>query len=472
MKLLGMMAAGMAMFASQQAQAVAGFARQFNMSCNQCHTLHGAPTPNFTFTGKKFKAMGYRLPGGTPQTVEPSLKAGEPKDLGEYISLLATTASGRFQYSLANTSKPAGSDEWGDVVTNPTSRLAFFPFTGPIGNHFGIWTEWYVVPLNSEDSEWGIADSSYEEFDFRYIFNPGDRKNTFGAALTNQGARELFGWGPYPGLGSGIGRGGIGGYTHPNRAQLYVYGWMNDRWVWALGGDTGDTNHNWHRSNGVGLFGFLLANRNDNEIWLDTIVRIGPDVLPLVSANAIQGNNFAYRDSIGGVSDTRRPPGDPCPGSPGRRVGTSCAYLADEVEDAQSVDFEFRWSGQDVSKIFKSGSPGNISYDFVARVGFSSEEYDDTAETENSTWGLSVLLGWKHTYFVKSAINGYINYEFTDLAGVNYDVDSDPTYNLSLVYKPVENFLIYLDWARNQNLSLNANPTKGQSISVTADISF
>src|SRR5437667_10455158 len=38
------------------------FTRQTGLTCAQCHVLFGAPVPNFTFTGKKFRMNGYRMP--------------------------------------------------------------------------------------------------------------------------------------------------------------------------------------------------------------------------------------------------------------------------------------------------------------------------------------------------------------------------------------------------------------------------
>ena len=82
------------LLASSQAFAVAGFARQTGMSCNQCHTSHGGATPNFTFTGKKFNALGYR----TPQVQDSDMEKGKPEDKGEYLLLKPVQLSGRFQW--------------------------------------------------------------------------------------------------------------------------------------------------------------------------------------------------------------------------------------------------------------------------------------------------------------------------------------------------------------------------------------
>lgn len=462
------------LFAASNANAVAAFTRQTGMNCNSCHTLHGAPTPNFTFTGRKFKAIGYRLPGGAGTVQDRIQEQGSPGDLGEFINILPTTFSGRMQYSLGSTTEPAGSDEWGAVQTNPSSRLAFFPFVGPVGSNFGAWTEFYVVPFTSADGEWGIADTSYEEVDFRYVFNPQSTGNVYGLALSNQSVYELFGFGPYPGLPSFINRGGVGGYSHPNKAQVYAYGWMQDRWVWAAGIDTGDTNMEWDRSNTVGLLGYALSNRNDNEIWLNLITRTGEDAMPLVTASGADrtSRSWQYRDAVGGISDTRRAPGGACPGAVGRRPVGSCAYLAEEIDDQSSLDVELRWGAQNVDKFFGQRNAGSWSFETVARFGTNEETYIDGAEAKRSTWGVSTVIGWKHTYYFKPLISGDMNYEFTDVTGRKWDIDTKMNWTLTFAYKPVENFLIYAQYNNQQNNSLAGPATTGKAFTITADLSF
>lgn len=462
------------LFTATEANAVAAFTRQTGMSCNSCHTLHGAPTPNFTFTGKKFNAMGYRLPGRPHHTQERTIEQNAAADLGEFINMLPTTFSGRMQWSPYQRTKGATASDWGEATTNPTSRLAFFPFVGPIGEHFGFWTEFYIVPFTSEDNEWGIADTSYEEVDVRYIFNPHNMDYTIGLALSNQSIYELFGFGPYPGLPSYLSRGGIGGYSHPNKAQAYTYGWMYDRWVWALGADTGDTNMGWNKANALGFFGWAVRNRNDDELWINIAARKGNDVLPLVSASGAQASSrsWQYRDGVGGVSNTRRAPGDPCPGVAGRRPPGSCSYLAEEVDDATSVDVEVRWGGQNVSTFFGQGPAGPWSFETVFRVGFNSEDYIDGAKTKRNTWGAQTVIGYNHTYFIKPSIQDSFTYEFTDMAGTKYDIDTKLSWNLTLAYKPVENFLIYLAYSNNQSNTLTGDANTGRVINMTADLSF
>jgi hypothetical protein len=448
---------------SGNANAVAGFARQTGMSCNQCHTSHGAATPNFSFTGKKFNALGYR----TPRIQQADIEKGEPEDRGEFLSLLPTQWSGRFQWSAVNNVKPpAGPNEgqWGEEQSNPTSRFAIFPFVGPIGDHFGVWTEAYIAPLSSANGEWTIGNGIYEEHDFRYVVNPDD-EDVYGFAFTNQGVGELFGFGPWPavGLNSEVtNRGGIGGYAHPNFSNLFAYGWMHDRWAWAIGKNTGDTNMGWSRSNTIGVLGYAFRNTNANEVWANLYFRSGNDALPLVTQTSVpqDAHDFYYSDAISGVTATR--PAS-CP-SVSDFILRGCPYLAEDLDSQSSIDAELRWGRQDM---------GDWSYEIVGRVGFNTEDYRDGAGTDKDTWGVAAQFGWRHTYYIKPYINGTSSFEFRDQTGTVHDIDTSTTYGFWLAYKPVENFILAFEYHKLQSWSLDAPAgDNGARYALVADISF
>lgn len=453
----------LALAASADAYAVAGFARQTGMSCNQCHTSHGAATPNFTFTGKKFNALGYRV----PQVQVSDIEKGEPEDRGEYLSLKPTQWSGRFQWSAVNNVKPpAGPNagKWGEEESNPTSRFAIFPFIGPIGSNFGVWTEAYIAPLSSANGEWTIGNGIYEEHDFRYVVNPDD-EDVFGFAFTNQGIGELFGFGPWPAVGLNsetTNRGGIGGYAHPNFANLFAYGWMHDRWVWALGANTGDTNMGWDDANSLGMIGYAFANSNANELWANLYFRTGDDALPLVTEVSVpqDTHDFYFSDSISGVTATRPAA---CP-SVSDFILRGCPYLAEDIDSQTSIDAEIRWSRQDM---------GDWSFEIVGRIGSNTEDYIDGAGTDMDTWGIATQFGWRHTYYIKPYVNGRSDFTFRDRLGASHDIDTSTSYGIWLAYKPVENFLLSFEYHNLQSWSLD-NPAgdDGARYNIVADISF
>ena len=70
------------------ANAMPTFTRQTGLTCNQCHVSIG-PTPDFTFTGKKFRLNGYRAP-----YVAEKIEAGEEGALSQPAGK-STAAQGR-----------------------------------------------------------------------------------------------------------------------------------------------------------------------------------------------------------------------------------------------------------------------------------------------------------------------------------------------------------------------------------------
>jgi len=138
-----------------------------------------------------------------------------------------------------------------------------------------------------------------------------------------------------------------------------------------------------------------------------------------------------------------------------------------------SLDVELRWAGQNVDRFFGSEKlAGNWSFEHVARVGTTKESYLDGAETKRTTWGVTTVIGWKHTWYLKPLISGDIDYEFTDRLGSLHDIDTKLAWNLTLAFKPAENFLIYAQYTNPQSLSLTRDALEGRSLTVTADLSF
>jgi hypothetical protein len=434
------------MACTSPADAVPAFARQTNMSCNQCHTVHGGPVPNFTMTGKKFRSIGYRIPN-----VREMVESGVEGDKGERLFLpLLDYFSFRLQSELTSVSRSPVSGDWGEVVTNPTTRLALF-WVGPIGDHFGIWNEWYFHTLGSADDEWSLDLASWDEFDLRYTVNPHNPDYTVGLGLTNQPVSDVLGFGPFPVFAGGrqTQRGEIGGYAHPNFGTVFLNGWMFDRWVWLLAGNTGDTNVGWDYANVIGELGYALLNTNADELWLHFVGRYGTDVLPLVTENYVKdgGRDWSYKDAVSGIAETR--PEDAGP------------YLSSDIDKATTMEGEIRWARQDW---------GPSSFESVLRFGRSTEDYRDDASTDLSTVGVDVVYGWKHTYYVMPFWNTRTTYDFTDHTGLKHSIDSEPQYGVNFGFKPTENFLVNLQVLNFQVLHLDDKPdNKGRAISFYID---
>jgi hypothetical protein len=428
------------------APAVPAFARQTNMSCNQCHTAHGGPVPNFTMTGKKFRSTGYRL-----LDVREAVESGLEGDKGERLRLpLLDYFCFRLQSELMSISRNPVTGDWGEAVTNPTTRLAIF-WVGPIGDHLGIWNEWYFHTLGSADQEWSLDLASWDEYDIRYTFNPKNPGYQMGMGLTNQPVYDVLGFGPFPVFAGGreAQRGEIGGYAHPNYGTAFLYGWMFDRWAWLIGGNTGDTNVGWDYANVIGELGYAVKNTNADELWLHVVGRSGTDVMPLVTENYVEdrGRDWSYKDAVTGITETR-PEG-------------SGPYLAIDIDKATTIEGEIRWSRQDW---------GPHSFESVARVAHSTEDYKDGAGTDLTTVGAEVLYCWEHTYYAMPFWNTKTTYDFTDHTGGKHSIDNKPQYGVNFGFKPTENFLLNLQILNFQVLHLDDKPNdKGMSVSLYID---
>jgi hypothetical protein len=429
------------------AEAVPGFARQTGMSCNQCHTLFGGPTPNFTATGKKFRALGYRVPHGRT-----AIESGVKGDKGERLYLpLFSFLSFRLQAEVAAVSKSPVSEEWGEVSTNPTSRVSWF-FTGPVSDNIGLWNEWYIIPLGSREEEWCLGLASFDELDLRYVFNPDNPDYTIGCAVSNMPISDILGFGPFPVTvgGGDVSRGEIRGYAHPNTGTLFLYGWMHDRWAWTVGANTGDNNTGWDYANVLGQLAYAFRNGNDMELWLNAMARTGSDVIPLMSQNYVPegSRDWAYRDAVGGISGTR--PGDEGP------------YLAADIDKATSATVEVRLSTQDY---------GPHSGEAVLRFGYNTEKYRDGGGADMNTVGFVVLYGYKHTYYVKPYIMSRFTYDFTDHGGTTHEIDNSPDYGVNFGFKPKENFLVNLSFQNLQVLHLD-EPAKDAGMLVSLYLDY
>ena len=436
------------------AGAVPAFVRQTNMSCNQCHTAHGGPVPNFTMTGKKFRSTGYRL-----VDVREMMESGVEGDKGERLKLpLLDYMSFRLQSELTAVSRNPVNGDWGEVVTNPTTRLAIF-WVGPIGDHLGVWNEWYFHTLGSRDQEWSLDLASWDEFDIRYTFNPHNPAYQIGMGLTNQPVYDVLGFGPFPVFAGGrmAQRGEIQGLAHPNYGTAFLYGWMFDRCSWLIGGNTGDTNVGWDYANVIGEVGYAIKNTNADELWLHVVGRTGTDVMPLVTTNYVEdgGRDWSYKDAVLGVMDKHLiVHGDP-------PETTATPYVAMDIDKATTIEGEIRWSRQDW---------GPHSFESVARVGHSQETYRDGAKSDLTTVGVDVLYGWKHTYYAMPFFNTKTTWDFTDHAGKKYNIDSSPQYGVNLAFKPTENFLVNFQVLTFDVESLEGDAAdKGRSVSLYID---
>lgn len=445
MRTLGVLL-GLTLAWAVEAAAVPSFTRQTGMSCNQCHITFGAPVPNFTFSGKLFRMNGYRLP-----VVAEKLEAGEEGALNGNRMALAIWPylSLRYQSEIAAQSRAPGATEWGKVTSNPTSRLAIFP-GGAFGDHFAVWAEMYLTPDGSATQQWGQGVFSYDEFDLRFT----SRKDwgTVGLAFSNQGVREIGGFGPWPvGVTDYFNGGSFQGHAHPNRGTFSAYGFFGDLVFVTVGAGPGDDNLEWGRNSYQAQLAVAPWHSDTKELWVVSSLQFGQDGQLLVSSFVPSRDGtltWRFLDNIAGVSATR-PGGQP--------------YVSSDMDRFMRSTTEIRYG-------FSNHGPHSMEVN--GRVSLNHETYLDGAEATNHAVAGALRYAYDHTWGVDVVVDKAFRYRFQDGAGIVYDVPNDASYTTYLTYRPTMNMLLLLRYANSQRPALNAPVQTGRSSSVGVDLLF
>lgn len=417
--------AGAAVLAtSTDASAVPSFARQTGMTCNQCHVSFGAPVPNFTFTGKKFRMNGYRMP-----FVAEKIEAGEPGVAnGKRLAMpLIPYLSFRYQSQFAAQSKapatPADPDpEASPISSNPTNRLSFFP-GGALGDNFGLWVELYLTPDGSASREWTLGLFSFDEFDLRMV-KITDR-NTFGLSFSNQSIREVSGFGPWPTITSNLSRGGFAGWSHPNRGNIFAYGFWGDRLLTVIGASPGDDNLEWDKRNFQAQVAYALKNSDENELWLNVMTQFGNDAIPILSNTVPNAQRtWTYNDVVQGIRQTR-----------GSTTAAQLAYLSKDIGDFTRIEPEIRYSFID---------RGPHSVEMAGRFVFAREQYADNSEAKQNNIGGAIRYMFDRTWGGDILINRNLDFTLTDPQNRQHDIETGTSWTAYAKYQPAMNFILNL----------------------------
>jgi len=440
---LGIVAVG-AMALAPKAEAVPSFTRQTGMTCAQCHVMFGAPVPNFTFTGKKFRMNGYRVPFVTER-----IEAGQEGALGgkrlnislfPYISL-------RYQSVFAAQNKANGATTAGPITSNPTSRLAIFT-GGPVGDYFGLWTEMYLTPDGSTTGEWTLGLFSFDEYDFRYTRMKGN--NVFGVAFNNQGISEVSGFGPWPvSIPQEHNRGGFAGWSHPNRGNFLAYAWLNDKLLFTGGATPGQNNLDWRRLSYLGQVAYAISNSDQKEMWVNVMYRAGNDDIPFITNTTPNAaRSWTYTSSVTGIDATRLVPGP---------------YLSADLLKTSRLTTELRYGFVD---------HGPHSMEAALRLNMNHDTYRDNGEATRNDVGGAFRYVYNRTYGVDIGAWKPMKYEFTDRLGNVTDVQNKVAYQSYFTFQPAMNMILSLAYSNTQAQSLAGAPTTGWNWSLGVDFLF
>lgn len=440
--LAGLVAVG-AVTLSASSRAVPSFTRQTGMTCAQCHVMFGAPVPNFTFTGKKFRLNGYRVPFVTER-----IEAGEEGALsGKRLTMsLFPYLSLRYQSVFASQSKSPGASEAGPITSNPTSRLAIFT-GGPVADNFGLWTEMYLTPDASPDGSWTLGLFSFDEYDFRFVQSSGN--NIFGLAFNNQGISEVSGFGPWSPGGNNLNRGGRRGWSHPNRGNLLAYAWLNDKVLITGGASPGQTNLDWDRLNYLGQVAFAPWNSDDRELWLSVQAKAGNDDIPLITNTTVNNNrSWGYRNGVGGI--------DTIPGA-------TQPYDPSTMRKFARMYAEIRHGFVD---------RGPASAEFGIGYGYNTEDYRDGATVDQNSLFGRVRYVHNRTYGLDLTVGKVLSWNYTDPAGAEHEIGNAVQYNAYATFQPAMNMILALRYGNSQSRGLDRDAVTGWAWALNVDFLF
>jgi hypothetical protein len=442
--------------------AVPSFTRQTGLTCNQCHITF-SNVPDFTFTGKKFRLNGYR----TPYVAE-KVEAGEEGALtGNRLVLgIQNIYSLRFRNTLLAQSKPASATtdpaaEAGPVTTTPGTSISWF-YVGGIGEHFGLWNEFYLdASGNTSASANTFRLEAFDEYDIRFVLNPG-YDNIVGFSVSTQNIASLAGFSPFnSGTPNNLQRGGIGN-AHTTYVNVSAYTFLKDRVLAVAGVQTGEDNYSYSDGmNWNAMLAYALGNTDHNQLWYNFQIKAGNDAIPIVSTPSLNSDRaVSYRESITGVTATR--------GKDATGKTITAAYDPTNTGD-------FVRTLQEIHYGFVDHGPHSLTTAFG--FAYDRETYDDGAEIKRTGIGGRARYYYNRTVGFEYGASKNLTYQFTDRAGTVHDVSNPASFSsITLYYRPAMNFSVSLGAGINMSTGtrLDDNRTfrKGWSWNIGYDFMF
>lgn len=406
------------------AEAVPAFSRQTGLTCNQCH-ISVTPVPDFTFTGTRFRLMGYRFP-----MIAETMEAGEEGALSGQRLYLAmhNYTSLHVRNNLLLNSRPATApgveSEWGTLRTNPIATIGWY-WVGPISERVGIWNEFYL-----HDSRAGEMNANFfniAEWDLKYAVPVGN--NILGLSMnTNQRLGTVFGFGPFGGTCGAPcntnNHGVAGTGSQSQHMNFHAYGMFNDRIIAGIGVQPGEDNFDFDKRNYMGLLGAAIMNTDANYMWVVGEFLAGNSARPMVTNRAWSwsrdgGPGYVYRDAVSGVRATR---------VAGDRAGQF--YSHEDMGDALRTRFEWRYG-------FVDRGPHSFVTSWV--YGYQKETYEDAAEYTAYGIGTGHRYTWDRTYQIQVYAGYALSQEFVDQSGVLHDIPASPNWSVALAYRLSQN---------------------------------
>jgi len=394
---------------TSRANAVPAYARQTGFACNQCH-MSWSPTPDFTVTGQKFRMNAYR----DPFTAD-KMEAGQEGAINGKRLVLGLQSywtwhyrSSLLQQSRATYDPTAGpAPAASSIAAQPFSSVGL-DYAGPIGEHFGIWTEYYIDAAGGVGNVRG--DLTNAEYTVSFATNPGGPGNIIGIVWTNQELPNDMGFSPYRSGASLNWLGSLAAGRVQPQSRIMTYGFLADRFLYGVGVLTGQDNSDYAQFDYAGYFGYALGNTDDKQLWLLAFWMAGNDATPLMTSN-----KFTYAN----VAATGVPtfvPVEAVTGSAKYSNGGGVAgkvYTHVDMGDFYKFEPEIRFG-------FVDRGPHSLSG--TTSLGFQHDKYSDGAVVDQRSWGFTTRYMYDRTLGFTFGINKITKYDFTDRFGVLHTV--------------------------------------------------
>lgn len=449
----GAMLVVLAMLAPSNAAATPVFVRQTGLSCNQCH-MSNTPTPDFTFTGMKFRLNAWRAPwtAARIESGEEGKLSGKRLNLNAAVPLNFHIRTIMFQQSKGSYAVGGVAPAASSVSGNPQGTVAM-TFAGPINDYFGHWNELYIYDraqcvgvtncIPSRQGQWNL-----NHWDLRAAFNPGGIGNIVGLDILGNpsGNHHFFAMhadGEAPNLM----------LNAPGTSRYLLVGahtLIADRFGLMLGVEPGEDNWDYAKRNYQVHLGMFVLNTDNFWFVPNFRVKWGNDMVPGVGSLAFNADGRSLRrtDAISGVSAARVAAGGP-----------NAPYGSPDMGDGTRWALSLPWGFLDRG-----------AYSSAGQLGFAgaSETYADLAKYKETAVSYSQRFFYDRTYGIRAGVSKYFTRQYTDPLGRAYDVPASKhlRYGFDLIWRWSQNQSWYFSWQQNSSTALTTDFNPGWSWSL------
>jgi len=429
-------AVGLAVVAQVAEARVPAFVRQTGLVCNQCH-VSWSPVMDFTFTGMKFRLNGFRTPW-----VSEKVEAGDEGAVsGQRLvlslgSMLSWHTRGLIVGGSTPTSDPSLPAPNAGAPTSELIQTIGMHYAGPIGEHIGIWNEFYMYggglgPTAANGNQGGARNGYIGLSHFSVVLSTNSAGNIYGfegQLLPSPGAHDFMQLNNDPTPTHMFNNPGISGSGAPY-VYYSFYGFFKDRLGIEMGLEPGEDNLDWKRFNYRFESGYFITNTDANFWRLSAEFKMGNDMVPIVST--LRASNDGVRtlvpaDAVSGISATR-----------------ASGLPLSSLNMGDGKRWLFGIAGGFIDH-------GPHSFDISVSQSVESESYTDNSSSVLRAIGGEVRYYYNRTYGLQAQVSTYEKFNYTDASSVVHNIPQQPTWQVTAIRRVAMNFAFYFAYGNSQ----------------------